>query len=229
MTAAAARGWRSLPLVAARCRCRPRPAAPSVEPPQCEVGKTRYVAESSSAMAGLSFPAVLVPGHRQGRHRRRRRLRRGLRQRPPRQGACCRVTSFVPGPPTEDLLGHGTGVAGIIAARYVQGSALIGAAPEAKILPVRVFQDEDSTGTQPVAFPPGHPTDGRRHRWAVRHGADVVNVSMSTRPTDAAPPGAQGGARPRAPQGRGRGRVGGRPGPGRAVHAGRATRPGAAA
>jgi type VII secretion-associated serine protease mycosin len=169
----------------------PALAAPSVpltvEGQQCEVGKTRYVADSSSALSSLSVPqswslatgkgitvAVVDSGVDSGNAHLGKAVLPGA--------------SFVPGAPTEDLLGHGTGVAGIIAARYVQGSALIGVAPEAKILPVRVFQDEDSTGTQPVAFPPDTRRMAAGISWAVRHGADVINVSMSTRPTDAALP-----------------------------------------
>ncbi|QWZ10735.1 S8 family serine peptidase [Nocardioides panacis] len=169
----------------------PAPAAPSVpvaaEGQQCEVGKTRYVAESSAALSSLSVPqswalatgkgvtvAVVDSGVDAGNAHLGRAVLPG--------------TSFVPGAPTDDLLGHGTGVAGIIAARYVRGSALIGVAPEAKILPVRVFQDEDSTGTQPVAYPPDTGRMAAGIAWAVRHGADVVNVSMSTRPSDAALP-----------------------------------------
>ena len=133
------------------------------------------------------------------------------------RGAVLPGVSFVPGPPTEDILGHGTGVAGIIAARSLGDgrSSLIGAAPRAKILPVRVFQDEDSTGSRPVAYPPDTGRMAAGIAWAVRHGADVINVSMSTRPTDDALP--QLKARSISPtEGRGRGRVRGQPGPGRA-------------
>ncbi|HET9760349.1 MAG TPA: S8 family serine peptidase, partial [Nocardioidaceae bacterium] len=157
------------------------------EPPSCEVGKTQYVSESSYAISSLGIPqswglatgkgvtvAVVDSGVDPGNAHLR--------------GAVLPGTSFVPGPPTQDLLGHGTGVAGIIAARYVNGSALIGAAPAAKILPVRVFQDEDTTGSRPVAFPPDTRRMAEGIAWAVRHGADVVNVSMSTRPTDDALP-----------------------------------------
>ncbi|MGL5865455.1 MAG: S8 family serine peptidase, partial [Dermatophilaceae bacterium] len=45
--------------------------------------------------------------------------------------------------PTEDDSGHGTAIAGQIAARKVTGSGVVGLAPEAKIMPVRVFYDSD--------------------------------------------------------------------------------------
>ncbi len=163
------------------------PPASADEPPDCEVGKTQYVSESSYAISSLGIPqswglatgkgvtvAVVDSGVDPGNAHLR--------------GAVLPGTSFVPGPPTQDLLGHGTGVAGIVAARYVNGSALIGAAPAAKILPVRVFQDEDTTGSRPVAFPPDTRRMAEGIAWAVRHGADVINVSMSTRPTDDALP-----------------------------------------
>ena len=162
-------------------------AAPAFADADCEVGTTRYVDESSYAISSLSIPqtwglatgkgvtvAVVDSGVDSGNAHLR--------------GAVLPGTSFVPGPPTQDLLGHGTGVAGIIAARYVDGSALIGAAPDAKILPVRVFQDEDTTGSRPVAYPPDTRRMAQGIAWAVRNGADVVNVSMSTRPTDDALP-----------------------------------------
>lgn len=93
-------------------------------------------------------------------------------------------TSFVSGPGVSpdgrnDIYGHGTAVAGIIAARNIEGSGLVGAAYDAKILPVQVFsQDqEDESGT------PGEPSTplmAAGIRWAADNGADVINVSMST-------------------------------------------------
>lgn len=39
-----------------------------------------------------------------------------------------------------DIYGHGTAIAGQIAARSVTGSGLLGVAPEARIVPVRVYE-----------------------------------------------------------------------------------------
>lgn len=65
-----------------------------------------------------------------------------------------------------DRIGHGTGMAGLIAGRGGGSDRLLGIAPAAKILPV-------SIGTR---FEPGElPT---AIRWAVDHGADVINLSL---------------------------------------------------
>ena len=166
------------------------PAQAADEAVACEVGKTRYVTESSDVITGLGIPqtwslatgkgvvvAVVDSGVEAGNAHLGKAVLPG--------------TSFVPGDQSgrEDILGHGTGVAGIIAGRSLGSkSALVGVAPDAKILPVRVFQDEDPDGTRPVAFPPDTGRMAQGIRWAVQHGADVINVSMSTRPTDAALP-----------------------------------------
>jgi Subtilase family len=66
-----------------------------------------------------------------------------------------------------DLEGHGTHVAGIIAAR-ADGRGVTGVAPSARILPIDVFTDPDVGGAQ----------IGAAIRWAVEHGARVVNLSL---------------------------------------------------
>ncbi|HKT04853.1 MAG TPA: type VII secretion-associated serine protease mycosin, partial [Rugosimonospora sp.] len=68
-----------------------------------------------------------------------------------------------------DFVGHGTTVAGLIAARNRPGG-LVGLAPAAKILPVRVL---DKTNRYSDAT-----TVARGLRWAVDHGARVVNMSL---------------------------------------------------
>jgi membrane-anchored mycosin MYCP len=92
-------------------------------------------------------------------------------------------TSLLPGlPATQDEVGHGTAIAGEIAARQVEGSGVIGLAPDATIMPVRVFystQESDikaGVGPRPDRIAAGI-------RYAADHGAKVINVSMST-PTE---------------------------------------------
>lgn len=81
-----------------------------------------------------------------------------------------------------DTAGHGTAVAGQIAARQVEGSGVVGLAPDATILPVRVYYaDDDQAREQGVAPDAGRIAAGIEA--AVAGGAQVVNVSMST-PTD---------------------------------------------
>lgn len=78
-----------------------------------------------------------------------------------------------------DLAAHGTAVAGQIAARPVDGSGVVGLAPDSTILPVRVYVSTD----QQVVDAGNGPRDDRIAagiRAAVDAGAQVVNVSMST-------------------------------------------------
>ncbi len=84
--------------------------------------------------------------------------------------------SFVGGSEFDDKQGHGTVVAGIIAARKIKQSVLIGAAPSVTILPVRVFGELRDQGNS------GEVADGIR--WAAEQGASVINISLSTGPND---------------------------------------------
>src|SRR4051794_15584389 len=68
-----------------------------------------------------------------------------------------------------DLEGHGTHVAGIVAAR-ADGSGVTGVAPRARILPIDVFTIPDVGGLE-IA---------RAVRYAVAHGARVVNLSLGS-------------------------------------------------
>lgn len=81
-----------------------------------------------------------------------------------------------------DSSGHGTAVAGQIAARPVPGSGVVGMAPDSLILPVRVYQDGSSEAVRAGRGPDAART-AEGIRWAVDHGAVIVVVPQST-PSD---------------------------------------------
>ncbi len=70
----------------------------------------------------------------------------------------------------EDPVGHGTTVAGLIAGRADDNTGVAGIAPGAKILPVRVL-DKLNKYDDPAVIAKGV-------RWAVDHGATVLNLSL---------------------------------------------------
>ncbi|WP_203912085.1 type VII secretion-associated serine protease mycosin [Rhizocola hellebori] len=71
---------------------------------------------------------------------------------------------------TADAVGHGTTVAGLIAGRSDDGQGVLGLAPDAKILPVRVLDAENKYNDAKVV--------AEALVWAVDHGATVVNLSL---------------------------------------------------
>lgn len=75
---------------------------------------------------------------------------------------------------------HGTAMAGIIAGRGNgpgRGDGVLGVAPEAKILPVRVIlESNDPSRTKARESRGTALADGIR--WATDHGADVINLSL---------------------------------------------------
>lgn len=74
-----------------------------------------------------------------------------------------------------DKVGHGTRMAGIIAARGGGGNHALGVAPGAKILPVAVDVDSATSLAEPI-------------RWAVDQGAKVINLSVGRSATFGVPP-----------------------------------------
>ncbi|MFI1365313.1 type VII secretion-associated serine protease mycosin [Streptomyces griseochromogenes] len=73
--------------------------------------------------------------------------------------------------PTTDTVGHGTRVAGIIAARPMKGTGFVGLAPEATIVPIKQ-NDADGHGTSG--------TLAKAIRHAIQVKARVINISQDT-------------------------------------------------
>ena len=75
---------------------------------------------------------------------------------------------------------HGTAIAGQISAREVEGSGLIGVAPESQILPVRVLaKTNDKAEAEKTRGPePTHTAAGIQ--WAADNGAKVIVVALSS-------------------------------------------------
>jgi type VII secretion-associated serine protease mycosin len=71
-----------------------------------------------------------------------------------------------------DPVGHGTTVAGLIAGSSRDDKGALGLAPDAKILPVRVLDPENRYEDAMVV--------ANGVRWAVDHGARVLNLSLGS-------------------------------------------------
>jgi subtilisin family serine protease len=93
------------------------------------------------------------------------------------RGSVLAGKSFVGGKATTDETGHGTAIAGIIAARDLgEKSGVVGLAKDATILPVKITGgespgDEEQQRSANLA---------RGISYAVSAGADVINLSLST-------------------------------------------------
>ncbi len=74
-----------------------------------------------------------------------------------------------PGTPPEDDNGHGTNVAGVIAAAADNEKGIAGILPDARIMPVKALE-ADGTGDEDLL--------GEGIRYAVDHGADIVVLSL---------------------------------------------------
>ncbi|MEV7403238.1 type VII secretion-associated serine protease mycosin [Streptomyces sp. NPDC091267] len=72
---------------------------------------------------------------------------------------------------TVDEVGHGTKVAGIIAARPRRGTGFVGLAPAATVIPIRQNDERNSGKDTTMAAAIGH---------AIAKGADVINISQDT-------------------------------------------------
>ncbi|MBA2332770.1 MAG: S8 family serine peptidase [Actinobacteria bacterium] len=77
--------------------------------------------------------------------------------------------SFVDTPAREDASGHGTFVAGLIAASVGNGEGVAGMAPSAELLIAKVVAEDGSIDIE---------AEARAIRWAVDQGARVLNMSL---------------------------------------------------
>ncbi|MFH8408073.1 type VII secretion-associated serine protease mycosin [Streptomyces sp. NPDC018019] len=88
------------------------------------------------------------------------------------RGAISGGKSYVPkGNPTEDQVGHGSKVAGIIAARPKSGSGFHGIAPKATIVPFQQTDKEKGGTADSLA---------KAINDAVAAGVDIINISQGT-------------------------------------------------
>ncbi|MDI6104986.1 type VII secretion-associated serine protease mycosin [Actinoplanes sp. NEAU-A12] len=69
-----------------------------------------------------------------------------------------------------DPVGHGTSVSAFIAGRNDDQAGVVGIAPKAKILPVRVLDNKNRYDDALIV--------AKGVRWAVDNGADVINLSL---------------------------------------------------
>lgn len=73
-------------------------------------------------------------------------------------------------PTPQDVNGHGTHVAGVIAATRGNDLGIVGVAPKARIMPIRAL-DSEGVGTPAAVI--------AAVRWAVENGASVINLSVT--------------------------------------------------
>ncbi|MBN9177605.1 MAG: S8 family serine peptidase [Microbacterium sp.] len=85
---------------------------------------------------------------------------------------------------TADLDGHGTALAGQIAARSVPKSGVVGLAPRAQIMPVRVYAGTSEAQVQ-AGIGPRTDRVAQGIRYAAEHGARVILVGVTTDAADA--------------------------------------------
>jgi serine protease len=88
---------------------------------------------------------------------------------PELRGRIAASKSFVAGPATVDTQGHGTFVAGLIAAQTNDGVGIAGLAPAAELLVAKVVGPERSIPVE---------AEAKAIRWAIASGARVVNMSL---------------------------------------------------
>lgn len=156
----------------------PTTAPPAhAEPRECTEGQVRYIAEVPAGIERLG--ARRAWGLSTGRGVVVAVVDSGVSAANAHfpRGSVLPGRSFVGGPATTDETGHGTAIAGIIAARDIgERSGVVGVAPAATILPVKITGGETSgdEAQQRAA------NLAKGITYAVSAGADVINLSLST-------------------------------------------------
>lgn len=150
------------------------PGLAKAEDQSCNAAKTNYVDETPAAFTQLGITAaqrlsdgnVRVAVVDSGVDAKNAHL----------SGVVDAGKSFIgPGDGRVDTFGQGTAIAGQIAAREVPGSGVVGIAPKARIVPVRVYESEDSDKPAPSV---ARTADGIR--WAAQQaGVRVIVVSQN--------------------------------------------------
>ncbi|WP_240541064.1 S8 family serine peptidase [Bifidobacterium colobi] len=147
---------------------------------QCQAGIENYVTQQP--WTNTLFELDTLHQHATGQNVTVAVIDSGVdTENPHLEGAVIPGTSMVAGDPSDgtiDIYNHGTAVAGIIAARPVEGSTVQGIAPAATIMPIRVFDTiREENGRQAGA--PSMETVASAVTYAVDHGAKIINISLS--------------------------------------------------
>ena len=140
------------------------PAAPSLPPAiagpaqeqQWPLGRIEAAPFASAARSGPPVLVAILDTGIDGSHR-------------DLAGKVVSNIGFVEDTSTADLYGHGTPIAGIIAADVDSGSGIAGLAPESRLLNVKVADDRGKARDIDIA-------DGII--WSVENGARVINISI---------------------------------------------------
>ena len=146
------------------CATPPAPSRPVADQPWPQ---QRYAPDRLTALAtGAGIVVAVIDSGVDRRH-------------PQLAGRVLDGTDFLDpgGDGTRDCAGHGTGVASIIAAAPRPGVAFHGLAPGARILPVRVSEQQVVEGRE-SGRTVAAADFARAIRWAVDHDADVLNLSV---------------------------------------------------
>ncbi|MFV0374708.1 S8 family serine peptidase [Microbacterium sp.] len=159
------------------------PAAASAPPPVCAPGVYAEVAGPPPALAAMGMPAgerytgpripVTVAVVDSGVDATRAQLRYTIAP-----GSTSLIDDGERRDGLSDPHGHGTAIAGIIAARPSDRSGVVGVAPRAHILSVRVFRGEDQQSVD-AGWGPQAGRVAQGIRLATDAGAQVIAVALS--------------------------------------------------